>query len=254
MLSSVNNALRVLEFVVEEGGSGVSEVSRGLDLTIGTTYRLIATLVGSGYLEQNDDNRRYRPGQKIPQLARLMRADTTFVKAARPHLEALSEVAQETVNLAVLRKGDVVYIDRAVTNQPLAVTVRVGSHVPAYCTSLGRALLAFAPPEKLAAYIEHLQVHGSGHAQATPTSDELVVIVEHVRELGYAEEAGEFAPDIACIAAPVLDSRGHAAAAVSISMPASRFHARKDDLVTELKLAAMQLTDLLQFHGDGTEG
>src|SRR5687767_7967147 len=110
MLSSVANALRVLEHLVESGEAGVSEVARTLRLTVGTAHRLIAALVEAGFAEQNPANRRYRPGPKIVALARKMNQGVDFITLAHSQLERLGAAAGETVNLGVLREEQVVYI------------------------------------------------------------------------------------------------------------------------------------------------
>jgi IclR family transcriptional regulator, KDG regulon repressor len=250
MLNSVTNALRVNEFIVERGEAGISEIARALDLTVGTTYRLVATLAEAGYVEQNLTNRRYRPGPKIAELARQLRGTGDFLHLAHGRLVQLKTETNETVNLGVLREGSVVYIDRAVTDQPLAVAVQIGSRVPAYCTSLGRAMLAYSDDETVNAYLKQLPKFAKGQPQKPPATGELRTILESARSAGYAEDNGEFAPDIACFAAPILDSMGKAAAAVSVSGPRVRITERRKELVPSVLTTAGELSELLQSLGD----
>lgn len=250
MLSSVTNALRVLEFLIEQDEAGVSETARALDLTAGSTHRMIATLVELGYVEQNSENRRYRPGPKIPDLARTIRGTGDFVELAHGYLTKLMEEAGETVNLGVLRDDQIVYIDRAVTDQPLAVAVSIGSRVPAYCTSLGRAILAFSEEQVVDDYLDRLPELAVGADQPRPSVEELQSILREARENGFAEDKGEFSPDIACVAAPIVDSQQCAAAAVSIAGPLSRIPKRRDELVPLVKVTAKELSGLLQTMGE----
>lgn len=250
MLSSVTNALRVLEFLVAKGEAGISETARALDLTVGTAHRLVATLVEKGYAEQNSSNRRYRPGPMIPDLARAMRGSSDFVGIAHTKLIELMAQAGDTVNLAVLRDHDVVYIDRAVTSQPLAVAVSIGSRVPAYCTSLGRVMLAYSSDEVIEDYLDRLPDLAAQAEQPAPGPDELREIIKSAREAGYAQDNGEFSPDIACVAAPILDSSGEPAAAVSVAGPQSRIVQRHGTLVPLVKTTAKELSELLEAMGD----
>lgn len=252
MLSSVANALRVLEFVSREREAGISQIARELELTVGTVYRLVATLVDAGYVEQNPANRRYRPGPKISELARVMRPDGDFVALAHPRLQWLMDQTGETTNVGVLRDGMVVYVDRVVTSGPLAVAVSIGSRVPAYCTSLGRAMLAFADAATVDGYLKALPRLSRADPQVPPSREQLTTILTKVRELGYAEDAGDYSPDIACLGAPILDSRGQAMAAVSLSGLRSRVTERKSDLLAPLQTAAKELSELLQTLGDST--
>ena len=250
MLSSVKNALRVLEYLVKNGEGGVSEMGRSLELSPGTVHRLVSTLVESGFADQNAENRKYMPGTRILELANAMRSRIEFLDLAHGHLERLMERAGETVNLAVLRRSDVVYVDRVVSNQTLAVEVRIGSHVPAYCTALGKALLAFGGREALDGYLERLDeiLQDEGHYK--PNAAELKTELAKVKTQGYAEDNREFSPDIMCVAAPILNSRGRAIAAVSLSGPATRFGARRESLVPMVEIAGKELTLLLQALGE----
>jgi DNA-binding IclR family transcriptional regulator len=250
LLSSVTNSLRVLEYLVEEREAGVSEISRALDLTIGSVYRMVSTLSELGYVEQNPTNRRYRPGSKIPQLARRLTAGQDFVTLARPYLERLVAQTGETVNLGVLRDQQVVYVDRAVADQPLAVSVQIGSRVPAYCTALGRVMLANESPEVVAAYLEALDHLPANGAAEPPSRKAFSDILQQAKHEGHAVDRHEFSRDIACVAAPILDASGLARAAVSVSAPSSRAAGRFDDITPMVRATGKELSELLQLTGN----
>lgn len=249
MLKSVSNALRVLEYLVEHGEGGVSEMGRDIGLSPGTVYRLVSTLVDAGFADQNIDNRRYIPGPRILHLANVMRNRVEFLDVGRAHLERLTDRANETVNFAVMRNDEVVYVDRVVSNQPLAVEVRIGSHVPVFCTALGKVLLAFSSDEVRESYFARLsEFPDDGHFK--PTESQLRTELARIVAQGYAEDKGEFSPDISCVATPVLNSKGRAIAAVSVSGPATRFAARKDALIPMIEITGKELTLLVTELGD----
>lgn len=250
MLSSVANALRVLEHLVEAGEAGVSEVARNLRLTVGTTHRLLGALVGSGFAEQNAETRRYRPGPKIASLARQMRAGVDVITLAHHQLERLGEAAGETVNLGVLRDSSVVYIDRVTTDQPLTVAVRIGSQVPAFNTALGKVLLAFGTQGVREEYLRNLEKIAAADGREPPDAKRFRSQLENARRNGYAGDDGEFAPDIACVAAPIFDASGRGIAAISISGLRTRIRDRRDELVGMVRLAAKEISDLLATVGD----
>lgn len=250
MLSSVANALRVLEHLVESGEAGVSEVARTLSLTVGTAHRLIAALVESGFAEQNPANRRYRPGPKIVSLARKMNQGVDVITLAHSQLERLGAAAGETVNLGVLRDESVVYIDRVTTDQPLTVSVRIGSRVPAFNTALGKVLLAFGPEERREDYERRLKKIAAAAGIKAPDAKKFGAQLDTTKRRGFAEDDGEFDPDIACVAAPIIDARGRAIAAVSISGLRTRVRDRKDELTGMVRLASKEISDLLATVGD----
>lgn len=249
VLSSVNNALRVLEHLVEHGEGGVSEMGRALGLSPGTVYRLVSTLVSTGFADQDPGTKKYRPGFKILEFANAMRSRVELFDLAHTHLERLAKRAGETANLGVLRGDDVVYVDRIVSSQAVAVEVRIGTRVPAFCTALGKAVLANSDEETRAAYLDRLSgLGGGGHEP--PATDAFRTELEMVATRGYAEDDGEFSPDIRCVAAPVLNSRGRAIAAVSVSGPTSRFTQRRADLVPLVEITGRELTLLVKELGD----
>lgn len=251
MLSSVANALRVLEHLVEAGEAGVSEVARNLRLTVGTAHRLIAALVDSGFAEQNPSNRRYRPGPKIVALARKMNEGVDFISLAHSQLERLGAAAGETVNLGVLRDESVVYIDRVTADQSLVtVSVRVGSRVPAFNTGLGKVLLAFGSEEQRKDYARRIKKIAAADGHEAPDPKKFLSMLDAVRRKGFADDEGEFHPDIGCVAAPILDAKGRVVAAVSISGLRTRVRERRDELTGMVRLASKEISDLLATVGD----
>ena len=250
MLNSVSNALKALEYLVEHGEVGVSELARALEVSPGGAHRLLSTLAEAHYADQNPDNRKYRAGARIPELANAMRDQVDFLELAHSHLERLMSRSEETVNLGVLRGDDVVYVDRVVSNQPLSVEVKIGSRVPVYCTALGKALLAYAFSEVQESYLNRLPEIAKASPHHIPTRKQLEQELTRAAARGHAEDIGEFSPDIACIAAPVLNSHQRAVAAVSVSGPASRIKAFREKLLPLVEIAGKELSLVLQELGD----
>lgn len=251
VLNSVNNALRVLDYLVEEGEGGVSEMGRQLGLSPGTVYRLVSTLVQAGFADQNGETRKYVPGTKILEMANSLRNRADFAGLAHLHLGRLVERSHETVNLGVMRGDDIVYVDRVLSQQPVAVEVKIGSRVPAYCTALGKAILGFSPDDTKESYLRRLPQIGEGdNEHVVPSVSKLRKELQEVASVGHAEDRGEYSPDINCVAAPVLNSKGVAVAAVSISGPASRFAAQRDVIVPLVEIAGRELTLLVHELGD----
>lgn len=230
VLSSVANAFRVVDLLAERGELGVSEIGRRLDLTTATAHRLVSTLVGTGLVERNPDTRRYRLGTKILVLAQQVRGRLGVRDALRPMLEKLAADTNETVNLGVLRDGDIVYLEKIDSNELFRIEIQVGAKVPAYCTGLGKAILASLPADELGAYLTDLKP--TAHTPATITSKRrLKEELDAVRKQGYAVDRGELLADVWCVAVPIVDADGRPVAALSVSAPRSRFEARSERFV-----------------------
>ena len=249
MLTSVQKALRVIDHLAENGPSGVSNLGRSLEVTIGTAHRLVTTLVGAGYVVQHPD-KRYGLSPKIVELARKIRPSAGLVEIARPHLERLMALTGETVNLGTLIEDEVLYVDHVVTEQMLAFNVRIGSRAPVFATALGRVLLAYATPDVQDSYLRRLKSIARTASRPAPTVEELRRLLASVRTNGHAEEDGGLVAEVACVAAPVLNLRGQVVAAVSISGPRSRICVRRNDLAVMVRDGAGAIGEAIAVLGE----
>src|SRR5580765_8203547 len=140
---------------------GVSELSRGLDLSRSTVHRYVATLAKLGYLQQDPESKRYRLGPKVLDLGFSALNSMDLLEIAAPHLRRLADETQRTVNLAILDGTDVVYIERYRTARPgqqeIDLNLHVGARLPAYCTAMGKAILAFMPADRVEEIIEQIE-------------------------------------------------------------------------------------------------
>src|SRR5579884_3219806 len=129
---------------------GVSELSREVGLSRSTTHRYVATLTTLGYLRQDHGTKKYRLGPRVLDLGFSAINSMELREVAAPHLRRLSDETGFTVNMAILDGLDIVYVERCRSTQAgqreIDLNLHVGSRLPAYCTSLGKVLLAFLPP------------------------------------------------------------------------------------------------------------
>jgi DNA-binding IclR family transcriptional regulator len=181
-----------------------------------TVYRAVERMLQLGWLEHNGT--RYSIGSRLFEMASLTRLRMQLRECALPFLEDLHEATHETVHLAVLDELAVLYVDKISRHGRTTDLTRVGGRMPAYCTGVGKALLAHARPEITEAVV------ASGLAARTPATiadparfaAELAV----VRDAGVAFDREECAIGLACIAAPVFAPDGECLAALSVTGPA----------------------------------
>jgi DNA-binding IclR family transcriptional regulator len=247
MLSSAANALRALEFLVERGDVGVSEIARHLGVTVGTGHRVVVTLVKMGFAEQNPDTRRYRPSGKVLSLAQQMRGRVNVRDRVHLHLVELVQAVRESAHLAVLDDGLVLYIDKVASDQPFGIEFRVGSRLPAHSTALGKALIAFDDDVDVDMIVKASE--GTDHIDAPVDRKRLERALRTVRGDGVAEDRGEFMSDIRCVAAPIRGRRGHVVAAIDISVPRSRFDPAREQLLAEVQRSAERISEELRQLG-----
>ncbi|HXH98073.1 MAG TPA: IclR family transcriptional regulator, partial [Gaiellaceae bacterium] len=137
---------------------GVSEIGREIGLGRSTTHRYVATLAMLGYLQQDPGTRKYRLGPRVVDLGFSALNSMELREVAAPHLRRLSDETGFTVNMAILDGADVVYVERCRSTQArqreIDLNLHVGARLPAYCTSLGKVLLAFRPPAEQGAALD----------------------------------------------------------------------------------------------------
>ncbi len=254
IIQSVSHALDVLEeFKGDAIELGVTELSKKLKLHKNNIFRLLATLEARGYIEQNKSTENYRLGLKSLELGQTFVRQMGLLRQARPSLEKLAARVNETCYLAVMRNGDVVYLDVAEANQTVRVASRIGLRLPVHCTAVGKVLVAADTEEEIKKRLpEHLEKRTPKTITDTRTLlDQLLKVAKQ----GYALDDEEYEEGVRCVAAPVRDYTGNVVAAVSVSAPAMRMADKKvvDELTHAVKETAQELSRRLGYQAGDEE-
>lgn len=222
LLQSVDRALAVLELFNERASElGLGEMSEALGLHKSVVHRLVATLEMRGFLERNTHTGRWRIGPKMFELGELFLTDYG-IEGLTHDLERLAEQTGLSAHLAILDKGEVLYIRNVEKRSELGFVfhARVGQRAPVHTTALGKCLVAWMPPEEIR---QILATRGlPRRTPATITDPER--FLEHlalVREHGYAFDLEESAAGICCLGAPVRNVAGRVVAGVSVTAATS---------------------------------
>ena len=219
-------------FQADDHGLSLAELQRRTGLPKGTLHRVVGDLVEVRLLDRTDHG--YRLSVQVFQLGMRATVERGLLEVATPFMEDLYERTHETVNLGVLDGSEIVYVAKIGGHQQAPAPSRVGGRLPLHCTAIGKALLAFSPPELFVRVVEE------GLARRTPRTvvapGLLRQQLDRVAETGVAFEYEESAVGIACIAAPVLDVDDRPVAAISVTGPAIRF--RPESHIRFLKAAA----------------
>ena len=206
----------------------LSELARGSGLPKSTTHRLLAMLQEVGAVERIDD--RYQVGLRLFSVG-LCSAELELRDAALPFLERIHRATRQTVNLAVLRGNDVVYLAK-MTGGATSTPASVGGRLPAHATAVGKALLAHTP-------IGPAPSRSPVLVPRTPSTivrpDDLHTCLERVRISGYALDREESAKGLACVGVPVLVG-DDAVAAISVAFPSG--YGTGEQLVSPLREAS----------------
>lgn len=243
---SLERALSIIElFNLREGKLSATEIARKLNTTPSAIYSLLYTLERHGYLER-DGNKKYSLGLKFLERSNLILQQLDVQDKAKPHLRELADTLKVNAHLAVLYNNKVLYLHREEGYPSVIIKEVVGRQVPAYCTALGKVLLAALPEEELRKFLEEEKLEPLTPNTITDPR-ELERELRKVREQGYAIDDEEFHEGNMCIAAPVRNYQGKVIAAISISFPKVKFSSNKESYIEKVKEAAVMTSWALGF-------
>ncbi len=225
---------------------GVSELAREVGLTRSTVHRYVATLCSLGYLEQDGETRKYRLGPRVLDLGFSAINSMELREISAPHLRSLSDETGHTVNMAILDGVDIVYVERCRSSragqQNIDLDLHVGSRLPAYCTSMGKVLLAFLPDDERAKRLQEIDLTRRGPNTMTD-SKTLRAELARVREAGIAINNEELAYGLRSIAMPVRGREGAVAAAINLAVHRSMMS--MEELVGRLSPPLRRATEMI---------
>jgi IclR family transcriptional regulator, pca regulon regulatory protein len=212
--------LRIIEaFGTDHPRLTISDVSRATDLDRATCRRLLLTLVSRGYAEL--DGKYFKLTPKILRLGYAYLHSASLPNVAQPLLEQLAKETGESCSVSVLDGQSIVYVARASRQRVMSINLNVGSRLPAYCSSMGRVLLAFMPADRAQALLQ-----ASDRERFTPKTivdmDGLMTELASIRTQSYAIVDEELELGLRSIAVPVWNSRGAVVAALNIGAQAAR--------------------------------
>jgi IclR family KDG regulon transcriptional repressor len=218
----LDRAFQILDLLADEkSGVGLMEVAERLKLHKSTAHRLMMVLEWSRFVEKNSVSGKYHLGSRLMELGLSAASRLDVYEVAGPYLRALVKETGETAHLAVLRDGQVVSIVNVESSQTLRTPATVGTRTPAHCTSLGKAMLAFASQEHLDEFLHERKLEPYTRNTITSIS-RFKAELRAIRKRGYAIDNEEREQGLRCIGAPLRDSTGQVIAAISIAGPVFR--------------------------------
>lgn len=218
-----------------------------------TAFKYLYTLEEAGFVTHSEDKDRYQIGTRVWELGQLAGAERRLREVSLPEMIKLRDSFNETVNLGILDRREVLYLEMVESRHALSMRARVGGRDPVYSTSLGKAMLAFVPEEQ---WPDHLPTRLVRRAEGTHTSlKTLKRELLTTRERGYALDRGENEPDARCVGAPIFGQSGEVAAAISVSAPASRLtQEREAEVGNEVMRAAASISRSLGYASTAPDG
>ena len=227
VIARAASILRALED--ENGGLSLGQIAQRVNLARSTVQRIVSALEAEKLLIAATPNGRVRLGPAILRLAASVRSD--FIAMARPHLEKLSQELEETVDLATVKRDQLIFIDQVIGSQRLRTVSAVGDSFPLYCTANGKAYLAQLTDAAVEALI------GRSYPARTPQTktqlETLLADLRIARRSGVAFDREEHTSGICAAGVALHDPLGNAVA-ISVPVPTQRFADREKQIADRL--------------------
>jgi IclR family transcriptional regulator, KDG regulon repressor len=235
-VQSLERGLAVLEILVKNGATGVTDLAAQLDLDKTIVHRLLTTLQGMGYVSQ-DENRKYRVGAKLRMIGAKVLSNLDLRGLALPYMHQLAEQTRGVAHLAKMAESRAVYIEKVQHPDFNVPSTGVGGEAPGYCSAAGKVLWAYLPQNELNDLLENVQFkkHTVNTINDVPSLQQYLA---QVHEVGYALDREEHRVGLVGVGAPVMDYTGNVIASICVGSYGSTSDAkaieRTRDLVVEV--------------------
>ncbi len=219
-IQSLERGLTVINsFSRERASQTLSEVAQLTGLTRATARRILLTLASMGYVDHN--GRSFSLTPKVLDLGYSFLSSFHVLEFAQVPMERLVEEVNESSSMSVLDGSDIIYVARVPTTRIMAISLSLGSRLPAYPTSMGRVLLSGLPDQELDDYVNRTELEKLTKYTITDREEFRAVLMK-TRAQGYALVDQELEVGVRSLAAPIRNARGDVMAAMNISCHATR--------------------------------
>ncbi|PLX37577.1 MAG: IclR family transcriptional regulator [Hyphomicrobiales bacterium] len=226
-IQSLDRAMTVLKVVAEGSGMSLSEIAAVGDDSPATVYRILTTLKKHAIVEFDETSQLWHVGAGAFRIGSSFLRRTRLIEQSRRVMERIMGESGETANLAIIDRGEVIFISQVETHEPIRAFFRPGTRGPVHASGIGKAIMAYRSAE-------HIHATLSGHKLERFTShtlaDEAALVTEldETRARGWSVDDEERTNGMRCIAAPIFNQFGEAIAGISISGPTVRMTKEKD--------------------------
>jgi DNA-binding IclR family transcriptional regulator len=241
-VSTTKKSIRILEELKRRGEAGATELATALEMNKSTVHSHLATLAEEGFLVSRDG--KYSLGLRFLEFGGYTRHRMQLFEHAEPEIKRMAERTGELANLMVEQNGWGVYLYRSKGDQAVDLNTYVGLPTHLHTTALGKAILAYLPPDRVDEIVDRRGLPAETERTVTDRGA-LADRLAAVRERGYAIDDGEILDGVRCVAAPVRTSDGDILGSISVSAPTSRMgQERFETEIPNLVLSAANVIEL----------
>ncbi len=243
-VSGFARGLRVIEsFGESDRRLSIADVAKKTGLDRATVRRSLLTLVELGYADY--DGKFFTLTPRILRLGHSYLSATTLPVLLQPYLDGLSEVTGQSSSASVLDDTQIVYVARASQRRVMSINLNPGSRLPAYCSSMGRVLLAALPEPQIREILARTELRAN--TERTIVDVELLIAeFRRVRDQGYAVIDQELELGLCSIAVPLRNRRGDIIAALNVGAPAA--HVAPSQMVDQFLPRLLEAADTIRLN------
>ncbi|UXU76468.1 MULTISPECIES: HTH-type transcriptional regulator BhcR [unclassified Paracoccus (in: a-proteobacteria)] len=222
-IRALDRALDILDLIAGANGLTLTEIAQRLEMAPSTVHRVLVTLATRGVTESDPLTQAWHIGPTAFRHGSAFMRRSGLVERARPVLRRLMEVTGETANLGILNGDAVLFLSQAETHETIRAFFPPGTRSALHASGIGKALLAHANPTALKRMIAEMKLERFTEMTLVDPQALMQDLAE-IRARGYSLDNEERTPGMRCIAAPIFDLAGEAAAGISVSGPTLRMH------------------------------
>ena len=246
VMGGLAKGLSVIEtFAAERPRQSISNVAAASGLDRATARRCLLTLWNLGYAEY--DGKYFTLTPRVLRLGTACLATMPLPQLVQPHLDELSEEIGESSSVSILDGGEIVYVARAAQRKVMSISLMPGSRLPAYCTSMGRVLLAALPESEARTRLTSKALSKRTDYTLTDT-DAIMIELAHIRKNGWAAIDQEVEIGLRSIAVPLTTSRAKVIAALNVGIPVRDvdFYEQVKNYLPALQVTAKRIQEILR--------
>lgn len=221
----VVKALKLLSWLIEQptGSAGVREIASALGMSPSGVHRVLSVLLDEGMVRQDPETSRYSIGIELYRLSNIAAAKAPIRRVALKHMRRLVDACNETALLAVYDRSrlEMIFVATVESSHPLRYVIELNQWLPVHVGAPGLAIMAFLPPEEIAAVIERTRLSPVTNLSITEPY-RLEIELEKIRKRGCASTKGQLIPGATGLAAPIFGAGGEVVGDVSLTIPEQR--------------------------------
>src|SRR5690554_2908313 len=223
-VQSVRRAITLMRLLAKSGdGRRVSDLAKDAGLAVSTTHRLLTTLEGEGFAQFDPERALWHVGREAYSVGSAYIQKYNFIAPALPFLRQLRDETRETVNLGILDRDELITVSQVESREIVRAISPPGGRVPAFCSGMGKAILATWSDAEIADFANRTGFHPMT-SRSHRALDRLMEDIRQIREQGYSVDDEEHAAGLRCVASVVWSGTGDAICAISVSAMAARMN------------------------------